>query len=59
MGKGDRRHSQKSIQRAGQRKKKARAAKTLAERAARFASVGKAAEKKTRTRKPSAAAPSA
>ena len=57
MGKGDRRHSQFSLQRAGQKKKKARLAKRIAESKARAA--GKATEKKRPARKAAAPAASA
>ncbi|MEI8254047.1 MAG: hypothetical protein WCJ30_00075 [Deltaproteobacteria bacterium] len=57
MGKGDRRHSNKALQRKAQRKKKDRLARHLA--AAKPRSAGKAAaEKKPRARK-AAAAPAA
>jgi hypothetical protein len=46
MGKGDRRHSQKSLQRKGQRKKKERERKRIAEARAARAAAGKAPEKK-------------
>ncbi len=59
MGRGDRRHSIKSMQRKGQRKKKARLRRKSEERAARFAASGKGLEKKARTaRKPAAPAAS-
>lgn len=55
MGRGDRRHSIKSMQKDGQRKKKARLKKKASERAARFAATGKSTEKKPRAaRKPAA-----
>ncbi|MBL8603858.1 MAG: hypothetical protein JNK72_18170 [Myxococcales bacterium] len=56
MGKGDRRHSQKMIQRKGQKKLKSRLRKAREERLARHAAAGQAAEKKTaRPRRPSSA----
>ena len=53
MGKGDRRHSNKSLQHKAQRKKKARIARQAAERKPKAA--GKPAEKKPRARKAPAA----
>lgn len=59
MGKGDRRHSIKMMQRKGQAKLKAKARRLATERAARIAAAGAATEKKSRTaRKPTPAASS-
>lgn len=58
MGKGDRRHSQKALQRKGQRKLKARIKKAAGERQARFAASTKATEKKRPARRSPAAASS-
>ncbi len=53
MGKGDRRHSNKALQRKAQRKKKERLARQAAERKPKAA--GKSTEKKPRARKTPAA----
>ncbi len=56
MGKGDRRHSQKSLSRKAQRKLKDRIRKAATERLARHAAAQQVAEKKTtRAKRPSAA----
>ncbi len=57
MGKGDRRRSQKMLNKKSQAKLKARIKRRAEERKARIATAGKA-EKKTRTRR-TPAAPSA
>ena len=53
MGKGDRRHSNKALQRKAQRKKKERLAKQVAE--GKKKTAGKVTEKKPRARKAPAA----